>query len=193
MDFSVNFSPEDLDEMRTSQDALTPEVPIARHLAQVRDGSGALRWVDWSVRALFGPDGRVAEFQTVGRDVTEDYERRRELLVKESAIASSVDGIAIVDPDGSIEYVNQAFATMFGYGDPGELAGTACTPISPRATPPSAASLANSRRRSSAKNSGSVSSGACGATGGRSWPRSRPRWRTTTTVSSSASSSRSST
>ena len=86
--------------MRASQDALTPEAPIKQHLMQIRDGNGDLRWVEWSVRALFGDDGKAIEFQTVGRDVTDDHERQRELLVKEAAIAASVDGIAIVDPEG---------------------------------------------------------------------------------------------
>ena len=129
-DFSANFSPEDLEHMRTSQDALTPEAPIAQFLMQIHDGSGELRWVEWSIRALFGDDGKAIEFQTVGRDVTEDHERRRELLIKESAIAASVDGIAIIEPGGRLEYVNRAFAAMFGYADPGELAGRLYTDLS---------------------------------------------------------------
>ena len=129
VDFSAIFSPEDLNRIRATQETLTPETPLAQFLMQIRNGSGELRWVDWSARALFGPDGRVAEFQTVGRDVTEDHERRRDLLVKESAIAASVDGIAIIDPGGRLEYVNCAFAAMFGYGDPGELAGRLYTEL----------------------------------------------------------------
>jgi PAS domain S-box-containing protein len=129
MDFSANFSQEDLDEMRASQGALTPEAPIRQHLMQIRDGSGEPRWVEWSVRALFGNDGKALEFQTVGRDVTGDHERRRELLVMEAAISASVDGIAILDPDGRIDYVNRAFAAMFGYGEPPELAGRRYTDL----------------------------------------------------------------
>lgn len=123
LDFSGYFSPGDLELLGDAQRKLTPEAPIATFLMRVRDGGGELRWMDLSLRALFAPDGGLSEFQAVGRDVTEDQERRRELLVKESAIAASVDGIAILDPGGHVEYMNRAFASMFGYSAPGDLVG----------------------------------------------------------------------
>jgi PAS domain S-box-containing protein len=113
-----------------SRKALTPASPTLEFSLPVRNGSGELRWLEWSDRALFGPDGTVLEYQLVGRDVTADHERRRELLVKESAMAASVDGIAIIDPDGRLEYVNRAFSAMFGYADPAELAGREYTELS---------------------------------------------------------------
>ncbi|HIH02341.1 MAG TPA: PAS domain S-box protein [Methanoregulaceae archaeon] len=123
MDAATTMPPDDIRGIIDARKDQTPGSPVAHYLHQVRNRNGELRWLEWSDRALFGPDGTVSEYQLVGRDVTEDHERRRELLVKESAIAASVDGIAIIDPDGNIEYVNRAFATMFGYLDPGELAG----------------------------------------------------------------------
>lgn len=123
LDVTRFLSPEDLRKISETRDGVTPETPIAQYLHQVRNRTGDLRWLEWTDRALFGPDGRVAEYQLVGRDVTEDHERRRELLVKESAIAASIDGIAILKPDGGFEYVNRAFAGMFGYDEPDELAG----------------------------------------------------------------------
>ncbi len=104
--------------------ALTPEAPTATFLHQVRNGRGGA-----AVARVYrsGPlrprrhGHRIPDWS--GRDVTEAHERQRELLTKEAAMAASVDGIAIVDPEGRFEYVNRAFAAMFGYGDSGELAG----------------------------------------------------------------------
>jgi PAS domain S-box-containing protein len=123
VDYATPMDPDDLVMVQKAEATLTPEAPTVTFLHQVRNGRGELRWLEYTDRALFGPDGLAIEFQLVGRDVTEDHERQRELLTKEAAMAASVDGIAIVDPDGRFEYVNRAFAAMFGYGDPGELAG----------------------------------------------------------------------
>jgi PAS domain S-box-containing protein len=117
------MQPEDVPALLESRQSQTPGSPVVQALVQVRNGSGELRWLEWRDRALFGPDGTIVEHQIVGRDITEEHERRRELLVKEAAIAASVDGIAIIDPDGRIEYANRAFATIFGYDAPWELIG----------------------------------------------------------------------
>ncbi len=121
VDIAAFLAPEDRASLREAEAALTPEAPSAFFLHQIRDGSGDLRWLEYSERALFGIDGTLLEYQTVGRDVTEAQARQRDLLVMDSAIAASVDGIAIFAPDGRMEYVNRAFASMFGYGEPGEF------------------------------------------------------------------------
>jgi len=120
-DLATFLALDDLADLQKAEAAMTPEAPIAHFLHQVRNGDGELRWLEYSVRGLFGADGTLLEYQTVGRDVTEDHERQRALLVMESAIAASVDGIAILAPDGRMEYVNRAFASMFGYDEPENL------------------------------------------------------------------------
>ncbi|MEN6340947.1 MAG: PAS domain S-box protein [Methanospirillum sp.] len=121
LDVTGYLLPEDVQGISDTRKHLTPESPIAHYLHQIRNRNGDVRWLEWSDRALFGPDGDVIEYQLVGRDVTDDHERQRELLVMESAIAASVDGIAILAPDGRMEYVNRAFASMFGYDEPENL------------------------------------------------------------------------
>jgi len=50
-----------------------------------------------------------------------------EILQRHSAaIETSMDGIAIIDVDGSYGYVNKAFATINGYSSPEELTGKIC-------------------------------------------------------------------
>ena len=117
------FQPGDLAVIRAANAGLTPENPIVHHTFSATLPGGERRWLDWTNRGLFDPAGTLVEVQAVGRDVTAEHERQRELLVKESAIAASIDGIAIVDNDRRFEYVNRAFAAMFGYDNPRELAG----------------------------------------------------------------------
>jgi diguanylate cyclase (GGDEF)-like protein/PAS domain S-box-containing protein len=51
----------------------------------------------------------------------------REIVRRHSAaIEASMDGIAIIDPDGAYVYVNQAFASINGYDGPGEYTGKTC-------------------------------------------------------------------
>jgi two-component system cell cycle sensor histidine kinase/response regulator CckA len=50
-------------------------------------------------------------------------ESRQELLVKDSAIASSINAIALMDLGGNITYVNQAFLSMWGYEDESQVRG----------------------------------------------------------------------
>jgi len=53
--------------------------PTYERDAQVRDASGALRWMHWAARGMFNADGGLAEIQSVGRDVT-DLKRAMDAL-----------------------------------------------------------------------------------------------------------------
>jgi PAS domain S-box-containing protein len=50
-----------------------------------------------------------------------------ELLIKETAIASSINGIALSDPAGVLTYVNDSMAKMWGYDSPSEVVGMHAT------------------------------------------------------------------
>ncbi len=126
----ADFLPqEDISAVLESRKDISPGSPPMQFTLQVRNGNGDHRWLEWSDRPLFGSDGTVTEHQLVGRDVTEYHERQRELLVMEAAISAAVDGIAILAPDGRMEYVNRAFANIFGYSDPSELLGRSHTDL----------------------------------------------------------------
>ena len=99
------------------------DTPTTQIVLQVRNARDEERWVEGTHRALRDPDGVVVEFQSVMRDVTEAHERQRDLLVKEAAIAASIDGMAIVGADERIEYANWSFISIFGYGAPSEVVG----------------------------------------------------------------------
>ena len=67
-------------------------------------------------------DGRKAYLASI-RDITERWQAEREMMVKDKAIASSVNAIAIANHDGCVIYVNPAFINMFGYDNETETLG----------------------------------------------------------------------
>ncbi len=56
-------------------------------------------------------------------DITDRKRMEEELKVKDFAISSSINGIAIGDLEGTITYVNQAFLQLWGGTDPAEVIG----------------------------------------------------------------------
>lgn len=50
--------------------ALTPEAPVGEIEHRVVRGDGTIAWIQWVDRAIFDREGRVVEYQSVGRDVT---------------------------------------------------------------------------------------------------------------------------
>ncbi|KUG19556.1 fog: pas/pac domain [hydrocarbon metagenome] len=91
-----------------------PVNPVSSYEQRIVAPDGAIRWLQWTDRALFDPEGHCLEVQSVGRDITERKEAERELRIKESAIASSINGIAIFDPDATLIYANQSYLNLIG-------------------------------------------------------------------------------
>jgi len=60
---------------------------------------------------------------TVCRDMTEYKHTLETLRIKDIAIASSINGIAIGDSEGNLTYVNHAFLEMWGYDHENEVLG----------------------------------------------------------------------
>ena len=57
------------------------------------------------------------------RDITERKQAEKDIRIKDSAIASSINAIAMADLDGNVTYVNPAFLKMWGYDDEKEILG----------------------------------------------------------------------
>ncbi len=55
--------------------------------------------------------------------VVERIEAQEELWLKESAISTSINGIAIANMEGRLTYVNRAFLDLHGYESPDEVLG----------------------------------------------------------------------
>ncbi len=67
--------------------------------------------------------GSVTGILFSAEDVTERKRTEKALTVRERAIESSINGIALADMDGYMTYVNPAFLKMWGYQDQNEVLG----------------------------------------------------------------------
>ena len=68
--------------------SLTPENPVMVSEHQVLDANGELRWQQWTDRAIFDESGRLVEFQSVARDITDLKEAAK--LLRESLTEKEV-------------------------------------------------------------------------------------------------------
>ena len=59
----------------------------------------------------------------VARDITERKRAAGSLAQQAAAMKASMDGMAIIDHTGVCIYLNDAYAKIFGYADPGRLIG----------------------------------------------------------------------
>ncbi len=96
---------------------LTTGHPVGTIEHRVGMADGEVRWQQWSDRAIFDPQGRVLEYQSVGRDVTE--KKRFEEALSESEhkfkvlAERSLVGIYII-VNNRLTYANPRFAEIFG-------------------------------------------------------------------------------
>jgi len=83
---------------------------------------GSISWYETRI----GPvkrDGEVTDVIHIVSDITERKQTEREMRIKDSAIVSSINGIAIADRIGNLTYVNPSFLKMWGYDDEKEILG----------------------------------------------------------------------
>jgi PAS domain S-box-containing protein len=85
--------------------------------------NGEIKWLQWKNRALHDKAGNIVEIQSVGRDITGQREREKEILLRDCAVARSSHPIALFDMIGRAIYLNSAFLSLFGYPDDREIIG----------------------------------------------------------------------
>ena len=109
---------EDRKRVKTFFGSLTPDHPVDTIRHRIIMPDGRIRWQHWSDRAIYGADGRVREYQSVGRDITDVKEAERALHEKESWFRSlsevSPDVMFMIDQDDRVVYVNRTAAAMIG-------------------------------------------------------------------------------
>ena len=83
---------EDHREIRDHFASLNREHPSASHAHRVIMPDGSIRWQRWSDRALFSKNGILIEYQSVGRDITENkqMEEALELACQKMNLLSSI-------------------------------------------------------------------------------------------------------
>jgi PAS domain S-box-containing protein len=76
-----------------------------------------------SVTLLKDEKGKPTGILAVCRDITDRRRAEEELRIKDSAIASSINAIAMADLEGKLIYVNDSFLKQWGYDDEKEVLG----------------------------------------------------------------------
>jgi len=123
--FVPRIPAEDQRMVREHFASLTKEHPIAVITHRILLNDGQTRWQRWSDRAIFDENGALTEYQSVGRDITEEKRSEEALRESEASLASifraAPVGIGIVS-DRVLIRVNDRIGEMTGYsGD--ELTG----------------------------------------------------------------------
>ncbi len=99
--------------------ALTVDNPIYRANVYAVLPDGSRRWQEWTNHALFDRDGKLLEYQAVGRDITRQKLAEEALEKSERKYRqlheSMIDGFALTDMEGKILEWNEAFRAMIGY------------------------------------------------------------------------------
>jgi PAS domain S-box-containing protein len=78
---------------------------------------GGICWLQWKNTLITDPAGTVEEIQSVGRDITLQRIREREIILKQCSIESSGHAMILFDIIGRIVYANRSFLALFGCPD----------------------------------------------------------------------------
>src|SRR3954468_10438070 len=112
------MTPEQRDRFTAQLAALTPEAPTVSYEMDAVRLDGSPGWEHWTDRALFDAEGRVVEYQSVGRDVTgrrraEEARRRSEQLFR-AIVEDQTEFIIRFGPELRVTTANRAFAEQVG-------------------------------------------------------------------------------
>ncbi len=77
--FKPIIHPEDRKKVAQHIASITPDHPVIDIDQRIIMPDGSTRWQRWSDRAIFDTNGRVVEYQSVGRDITEQKELELEV------------------------------------------------------------------------------------------------------------------
>ncbi len=98
--------------------SLSPEQPIVTYDLRLDQPDGSARYEQWTDRAVFDSQGRLVEYQSIGRDITE--QRRAEAALRESeeryrgVVEAQNEFIVRQTPDGRLTFVNDAYCRHWG-------------------------------------------------------------------------------
>jgi len=110
---------EDLERFSKFFVSLDKNNQVGQFTHRVIRPDGEIRWLRWTDTAILDDNGRIIEYQTVGRDIT--ARKRAEVALKESEqqLQSIFDnapiGMALTDMSKSFLKVNKAYCDITGY------------------------------------------------------------------------------
>lgn len=100
--------------------ALTPENPSLTTIDRLVYPDGNLRWQNWTSTAIFDTDGKIVEYQAVGRDITEQKNNLDALDYANECFNQALSGAEHIlyrlnMKTGSYDYLSPAFERITGY------------------------------------------------------------------------------
>jgi PAS domain S-box-containing protein len=109
-----------------ARQVLTGEnVPPLEHRIVRKDG--AMRWVRNTPVLHRDEAGRLLSYDGLVQDITERKHAEEALVIKDRAIASVMNGMAIGEFGGNLTYVNRSFLRLWGYDDEKDVLGKPAT------------------------------------------------------------------
>jgi PAS domain S-box-containing protein len=128
--FFTKIPAKDLPDVMKHFDSLTRDHPTATIVHRVILDNGEVMWHRWSDRAIFNDKGEIIEYQSVGRDITDQKKTEMDLAYKKDyldLIFSSVKaGILVIDAKSHVIVdANPAALEMIG-ADVENIIGKVC-------------------------------------------------------------------
>ncbi len=98
--------------------SLTPENPVATVAHRIVMPDGSVQWHRWSDRAIFDETGSIVEYQSVGRDITEqklvEEALRNSEKILEGIIEHLPDPTLVINMNGEVIAWNRALEVLTG-------------------------------------------------------------------------------
>ncbi len=115
--FRPGILPEDRERVTEFLSTLTPELPVGSMEQRIQMPDGSIRWQRWVDRAIFDADGRLKEYQSVGRDIT-DMKNVEKALRESEAIYRQLEAqlpdYVLIHEGATIVFVNAEGARLVG-------------------------------------------------------------------------------
>ncbi|MFZ5427731.1 MAG: PAS domain S-box protein [Thermodesulfobacteriota bacterium] len=121
--FTANVPPEERERLEQHLKSLAPSNPVGAIEYRLTMPGGEERWLQRNDHALFDPHGKLVEYQSVGRDITERVlseralkkvmdEKERLRLNLEAVFRSIPDAIIVVDTNMEVLQTNRALSEL---------------------------------------------------------------------------------
>jgi len=115
---------EDREKVEQRFTSLSPENPVVTYEHRVILPDGEIRWQQWTDRAIFDEQGRLIEFQSVGRDITDRVRAEQEIsqrAARLSAINRISAAVSTLDLNEILNTITQQMVELFAVEHSGVL------------------------------------------------------------------------
>jgi len=84
---------------------------------------GSTEWIEAHVTVLRDQDGNITGIVGVTRKITERKKAEEKLRIRDKAIESSINAVAMANLEGNLTYLNPSFLKLWGYDNEEEILG----------------------------------------------------------------------